>query len=306
LAEMAKLGLQAKVIVFTSQSGDGAAGTLAALKLGALDFVVKPSGVSSLEGGVDAIRQQLLPKILQFQKREGLGGNTAKPINTSSTGNWSTEKTPASPNSSSNQGKFRRVDLSIFAPKLIVIGSSTGGPNALELIFTEFKGRTLNIPIVIAQHMPALFTKQMADRLSSVSGLPCQEAVNGESLQAGRVYIAPGDFHTTLGKRGYETVLTNDQGPKRNSVRPAVDSLFESAATVFKNQVLAVVLTGMGEDGALGCCAIKEAGGGVLIQDQESCVVWGMPGAVHERGAFDKVAPLKECAQFLANLVSKK
>ena len=120
------------------------------------------------------------------------------------------------------------------------------------------------------------------------------------------LYIAPGDFHTTLGKSGYETILSNDQGPKRNSVRPAVDSLFESAAAVFKNQVLAVVLTGMGEDGALGCCAIKEAGGGVLIQDQESCVVWGMPGAVHERGAFDKVAPLNECAQFLANLISRK
>jgi two-component system chemotaxis response regulator CheB len=201
---------------------------------------------------------------------------------------------------------YPKIDLFLLVPRVIVIGSSTGGPNALEAIFTQFKGKALNFPIVIAQHMPPIFTKSLAERLSVLSGLSCAEAVHGEPLKDGRVYIAPGDFHTTIVRHDKSVVLQNDQGPKQNSVRPAVDPLFESAALAFRNQVLAVILTGMGEDGARGCRAVKEVGGAVLIQDRETSVVWGMPGAVHQLGAFDKMAPLEECAQFLAGMISKR
>ena len=296
LAEMRKLGIKARAIVFTAHSGVGAATALEALRLGAVDFVAKPTGVTSFEKGVEAIKAQLLPKVLQF-------GASAPHLTPGSSlaGRVESIFSPVPTTTT-----FARTDIENMRVRAVVIGSSTGGPNALETIFAMLGGRKVTVPIIVAQHMPPLFTKSLATRIQNISGVPCDEVQNGEALLPGKIYIAPGDFHTTVSLQNNTIVLLNDQGPKRNSVRPAVDNLFESASKVFGAQLLAFVLTGMGEDGAVGCRAIKGAGGGVVIQDQATSIVWGMPGAVHQAGAFDKMAGLADCGQVLVRRSSTK
>lgn len=296
LNEMRKLGIRTKAIVFTAQSGAGAISALEALRLGAVDFVAKPVGVTSLEKGVEAIKAQLLPKILQFAATAGSGSPTPSII-----ARPQSAIAPAQVNRD-----FIKVDVERMHLRAVVIGSSTGGPNALEAIISMLSGRKLTVPVIIAQHMPPIFTKSLANRLQTVSGIPCDEAKNGEAVVAGRIYVAPGDFHTTVGMHNGSIVLLNDQGPKRNSVRPAVDNLFETSAKVYGAGLLAFVLTGMGEDGAVGSRAIKTAGGGVVIQDQATSIVWGMPGSVHQAGAFDRMVSLPECGQLLVRCAASK
>ncbi|NBQ53990.1 MAG: chemotaxis protein CheB [Proteobacteria bacterium] len=156
------------------------------------------------------------------------------------------------------------------------------------------------VPILVVQHMPAGFTESLAGRLQMVSGLPAAEAKPGEILKAGRVYVAPGDYHMRLVNDGGEVTVHLDHGPKRNSVRPCVDILFETAAGIFGRNVLAMVMTGMGEDGLAGCRTVKKSGGAVIIQNKESSVVWGMPGSVHASGCFDAMGDLERCADLLA------
>ena len=192
-----------------------------------------------------------------------------------------------------------RVNLDKFKPNVICIGSSTGGPAALEVLFSRMNGKA-RVPILVVQHMPAGFTESLAVRLQQVSGLPTAEAMPGEVLKAGRVYVAPGDYHVRLVKDGDEVAIHLDHGPKRNSVRPCVDILFETAVEAFGKNVLAMVMTGMGEDGLAGCRIVKKSGGAVIIQNKESSVVWGMPGSVHAAGCFDSMGDLERCADLLA------
>ncbi len=192
-----------------------------------------------------------------------------------------------------------RVNLDIFKPHVICIGASTGGPAALEVLFSRMGGRA-RVPILIVQHMPAGFTESLASRIQMVSGLPTAEAMPGEILRAGRVYVAPGDYHIRLVKDGGDVTVHLDHGPKRNSVRPCVDLLFETAAEIFGKNVFAMVMTGMGEDGLAGCRRVKKSGGAVVIQNKESSVVWGMPGAVHAAGCFDSMGDLERCADLLS------
>jgi two-component system chemotaxis response regulator CheB len=148
------------------------------------------------------------------------------------------------------------------------------------------------VPIVVVQHMPPLFTRFLADRLNNLSPLAVHEGEEGKALEPGHVWIAPGDYHMTLAKKGTKVLLNLNQGSPENSCRPAVDVLFRSVAETFGSSALAVVMTGMGTDGLRGAMAIREAGGEVFIQDEKTSVVWGMPGALAEAGQADRVYPL--------------
>jgi two-component system chemotaxis response regulator CheB len=181
------------------------------------------------------------------------------------------------------------------AVDIVAIGSSTGGPNALAELFFHLPA-DFPVPIVIAQHMPPLFTQLLAERLTRESPIPVEEASEGAVLQPGRAWIAPGDHHLVLARKRGAVQLSLNQDPPENSCRPSVDVLFRSVECVYKNRVLVVVLTGMGEDGLKGGQVLHATGASIIAQDQESSVVWGMPGAVARAGITDKVLPLGEIA----------
>ena len=187
--------------------------------------------------------------------------------------------------------------------EILAIGVSTGGPNALAELMPAI-GRGLPVPILIVQHMPPLFTRLLAERIATVSGAICREAVDGETLKPGEVLIAPGGKHLEVEKYrdGVRTRLQEE--PPENSCRPAVDVLFRSVAKVYGGKSLAVVLTGMGQDGLKGCEHIRAAGGQILVQDEASSVVWGMPGAVSNAGLAEKALPLPELAVEIRKRVS--
>lgn len=283
LKEMKRLGVKTRAIVFSSQTQRGAEATLNALQAGAVDFLPKPQlDAAGGKSPADVIRASLVPKILQFMR-------PAVAI--------SAVKAPATLNAPAGRFNWRA-----FSPEAVVIASSTGGPTALEELFGACPGSAPRCPVFIAQHMPPMFTTMLAERLSRIGNVKVVEAQDGMKAEAGCVYVAPGDYHMTVEKRGSDVFVKLDQSALRNSVRPAADFLFESAAKVFKNGLLGVVLTGMGSDGKDGAIAIKNQNGGVIIQDRESSVVFGMPGAVHDAGAFDAMARPSAIAQQMLDL----
>jgi two-component system chemotaxis response regulator CheB len=152
----------------------------------------------------------------------------------------------------------------------------------------------LPVPVLVAQHMPPVFTKLFAERLNTVCRLRVREAVGGEAIRAGQVWIAPGDFHLALTREGPQVRLLTHQGPLENSCRPAVDVLFRSAALTYGSGVLAVVMTGMGQDGLKGCQAVSQAGGQLVVQDPNTCIIGSMPRAVIQAGLSPQVVPLQE------------
>lgn len=282
LKEIKRLGLKVKVIVFSSVSKRGAEITMEALALGASDFVTKPDG--TMNGNPqDIIRSLILPKLrCLFPAAYKLEPKERPEI--------------------SSVVPFSRVIWDIFKPQIVVIGSSTGGPAALEKIFSKISGPIL-APILIAQHMPPLFTATLVERLGKLSGIPAKEASHGEELQNNHIYIAPGNFHLRLAKDSGKIILKLDQDEQINYVRPAVDPLFETASEIFKSKCLGIVLTGMGSDGKTGAQEIKKNGGAIVIQDQNSCVVFGMPGAVHACGAYDRIEDLDSIASMISEKV---
>ncbi len=285
LDELQRQRLKVSTIVFASAGRRGAEAAIEALKHGAIDFVPKPANDGSSEMPMqmpcERIRTLLEPKIQALSKSSSVVSNLTQPRGDNSS--------------------YTHVLWDFFKPKLIVMGSSTGGPSILENIFSQIR-KPLNCPIIIVQHMPPIFTTALAERLAKCSGLQVVEAKDREVIQDGHVYVAPGDFHLRLKLNETSLVCRLDRGSQINSVRPAVDALFESVAPIFKEQVLAFVLSGMGADGCAGAQKIKEAGGAVVIQNKTSCVVYGMPGAVESVGAFDRVATPNE----IADLINKK
>lgn len=292
LRELKKIRKAPKVIIFSSYSERGADITLEALALGASDFVLKPASPHSDIGlGVSSpsklIRALLEPKISELFPHLT---DEASPSSSSRS---------REPNPNLSARTYPPLLWDLVRPKVIVIASSTGGPEALEKIFSFIKG-PVRCPILIVQHMPPIFTATLAERLAKLSGIPAAEARSDEVLAGGRIYVAPGDFHMGLEASGSDVRIVLDQGPRQNFVRPAADILFSSAARVFRDRTLGIVLTGMGEDGRLGSEAIKRAGGAVLIQSRETCAVFGMPGAVFDSGAYDRVEDLIDIGKTLS------
>jgi len=188
------------------------------------------------------------------------------------------------------------------APAVLVIGSSTGGPEALTKVLPLLPA-SLPVPVLLVQHMPPVFTRQFAQRLDRLCPLTVVEAVDGTPLAPGTVHVAPGDFHLTVGTSGVSKRTALNQAPPENFCRPAVDVLFRSAVAAYGGAVLGVVLTGMGSDGRIGAGQIRQAGGTVVAQDQATSVVWGMPGAVTQAGFADEVVPLGRVAEAIIRLL---
>lgn len=188
------------------------------------------------------------------------------------------------------------TSLRFISPvEVVVVAASTGGPDALRLLLSHLGG-DLAVPVAIVQHIPPDFIAPLARRLSDITGLKVSEASDGADVRSAQVWLAAGDRHLRFQRRRGELILTTDREPAVNSVRPSADILFQSAVEVFRAGVLAVVLTGMGQDGCAGSEAVVQAGGSAFVQDRESSVVWGMPGAVVKAGFAELVLPLDELA----------
>jgi two-component system chemotaxis response regulator CheB len=216
-----------------------------------------------------------------------------KPVNSITAPTASTVATPQRATPPADQ----RVDI-------VAIGTSTGGPNALAELIPHLPADFL-VPIVIVQHMPPTFTRFLAERLTAASSVHVKEGVSGALVERGRAWIAPGDFHMNLRRDESAVRLGVFQAPHENSCRPSVDVLFRSVAEVFGQNVLAVVMTGMGQDGLRGCELIKKANGQVIVQDEASSVVWGMPGYVAKAGLADSILPLTEIADEIIRRVHR-
>jgi len=270
------------VIMCSALTERGAEVTLRALANGASDYVAKPTNLGGVGASVDAFAAEVLPKI------KVLGGRGSELVRPN-------VQAPAAP----------RRPRSVHEPvQVLAIGSSTGGPNALSTIFASLPG-DLPVPILLVQHMPPLFTKMLAERLSASSPVKVWEAEHGQILNPGHAYIAPGNFHMTVKRDGVVTRLMLDQSAPENSCRPAVDVTFRSIAAEYGPGVLAAVLTGMGHDGARGAVEIVERGGAVVVQDKASCVVPSMPGSVVAAGVADAEVPLHDLGQVLTARVRR-
>jgi two-component system chemotaxis response regulator CheB len=195
-----------------------------------------------------------------------------------------------------------RRAFSVQSPRVLLIGSSTGGPQALMTLVAEIGAVIDRFPVLITQHMPPTFTTILAEHLARASHRPAREAVDGEIVKAGQIYLAPGGRHMRVSRHGSEAAIVLDDGPPVNFCKPAVDPLFTSAIDVWQGAILGVVLTGMGSDGMRGGKDIVAAGGNVIAQDEASSVVWGMPGAVANAGICAAILPLGQIAPKLIRL----
>jgi two-component system chemotaxis response regulator CheB len=273
LEELRKSYPTLPVIMFSTLTERGAASTLDALALGASDYATKPSSSSNPTAAISYIRSELIPKIKALS-----GAVYSKPVPTPLA-------RPALKLARSNA----RIDI-------VAIGTSTGGPNALAEVLPRIPA-DFPVPVVIVQHMPPIFTRLLAARLAGRSTIIVEEGRSGVNLTAGHAWIAPGNFHMTVFHSGMGTSLALNQEPQEHFCRPAVDVLFRSVALAYGASVLGVVMTGMGSDGVLGAQNIRDAGGSVIIQDEASSVVWGMPGLVHASGMDDGAYPLDHLAK---------
>ena len=290
LRKMRARGHKIPVIMCSSLTQRGAKVTIEALACGASDYVAKPAGQSSREEATRTLSQDLLPKIhalTSLPQAATLG--TARTL------------FPAA------LAPLPKATPISSIPTVLVIGVSTGGPAALEILLPNLPAN-FPLPVLIVQHMPELFTKMLAERLNSRCPLQVREGVEGEPVRAGTVYIAKGNWHLEVqagARLGLPATLHLNQGALENHCRPAVDVLFRSAAAVYGTGVLAVVLTGMGSDGMIGARLIREHSGSVLAQDQASSTVWGMPGSVITAGLAHKVLPLNLMASEILRLASR-
>jgi two-component system, chemotaxis family, protein-glutamate methylesterase/glutaminase len=292
LREISRRGIKTKVLIFSSRSKRGAEITMEALAAGASDFVAKPGAGDAAATDLSANPSDLLAKLLR-PKIEALFSLDSAQV----------ESAAAQVSMPASVGSYPKIDWTRFEARAVVIGSSTGGPNALEEIFAKISG-PLRAPIFITQHMPPIFTATLAERLQKISGIEAHEGRDGELVSDSRIYMAPGDYHMTIEKSTQGPRISLNQRPQENFVRPAVDPMFRSAAEVYGSQLLGVVLTGMGADGRIGAQAVKAAGGAMLIQSAESCVVYGMPRAVFECGAFDRSMDLDEVTNAIIEKVA--
>ena len=273
LVELRKLYPKLPVIMFSTLTEHGAAATLDALSMGASDYATKPSNSGSLAAAIERIRIELIPRI------KALCGLSV-PLRLLPLAGCPAVKTRV------------RTNPQI---KIVAIGTSTGGPNALAEVLPRIPN-DFPVPIVVVQHMPPIFTRLLAERLASRSAISVEEGRAGVVLSPGHAWIAPGNFHMKVIGAGAGLRLDVNQGPPENSCRPAVDVLFRSVAAAYGANVLGVVMTGMGADGVLGAQDIRNAGGDVIIQDEASSVVWGMPGSVHASGLSDAAYPVGHLA----------
>lgn len=280
-------GCTAPIVMFSTLTEQGAVATLDALSAGATDYVAKPANVGSVHRSMELVRESLIPRIKTLVPRTFLRPSVIAPA----------PRTASSP----RPALAKRSGTETY--RLLVVGSSTGGPEALHTLFTALP--LLPVPIAVVQHMPPVFTRQFAARLDRSSAWKVTEAEHDQLLGPGQVAIAPGDHHLEVVSTSRGFVAKLHQGPQENYCRPAVDVLFRSAAASAGAGVLGVVLTGMGSDGERGADVITQRGGSVLAQDQATSVVWGMPGAVTNAGLAEMVLPLPQIVPELVRRLAR-
>jgi two-component system, chemotaxis family, protein-glutamate methylesterase/glutaminase len=272
---------QARVIMLSSNEGVGQANTVRALELGAVDFILKPTG--SVSPNLSSIRDTLLRAV------HGAATATVHRL------------APTHDSSANKLSKSWKGNVS--ARRLVIIGSSTGGPQALTAVLPHLPA-DLDAGVVVVQHMPAGFTASLASRLNDTSALRIREAASGDVIMNGEALVAPGDYHLRVFNEDGVFRLKMDQGPRVHGVRPSVDVAFGSASEAAPGRVFGVVLTGMGRDGTAGAGAIRDSGGWVLAQDEASCVIYGMPRSVIEAGFANAIFPLKEMSNAIVKYLA--
>jgi two-component system chemotaxis response regulator CheB len=259
-----------RIVVASTLSKRNARISLDALQQGAADYVPKPE-TGTLVNAVE-FERELVGKVLALGRRSKTGASAAAPV--------------VAPRTA------RTV-----RPGVVAVGGSTGAPPVLLELMAGLKGVTQ--PILITQHMPATFTALLAEQIERAGGRPCAEGKDGEPILPGRAYVAPGGWHMTVGRSGATPVIRLNQEPPEHFCRPAVDPMLRSAVEIYGNRLLAVVLTGMGHDGAEGCALAAKAGGRFIVQDEATSAVWGMPGAAARTGLAEAVLPASKIAPWI-------
>lgn len=283
LTRLLKVDADAQVVFVSSLTFANVKNGMAGLEQGAAEFIQTPAAHTK-QTSEDEFSRQILQAARELgQARRAKGQREIKVPTARHEYKVPTELRP----------RIKRV------PKVIAIASSTGGPQALFRFFDDLP-KTVSQPILVTQHMPETFTKALADHIARRTGWPCAEAVDGETIQGGHVYIAPGNYHLRAVGRNGGAKVALDQGPQVNYCRPSADPMIESLAAVYgAENMLVVVLTGMGSDGKKETAKIADAGGTVVVQDRETSVVWGMPGAVADAGACHAILPIEEIGEFV-------
>lgn len=306
-----------QIIMASTLTQKNAEVSLKAMSLGATDYIPKPSTSRELMGA-DEFKRELVDKVKALgalARRTGVrtvpgsparkDGLTPQPaVRQDRVRDVSSDKT-ATPYRFTPPGQPKEIVLRkepILRPDIIAIGSSTGGPQALFRVIKDM-GAWLPQPVVITQHMPPSFTSILADHITRQCQVTCTEAKDGDVLEPRHYYVAPGDYHMLIDIRGGAPTIKIVQDPPENFCRPAVDPMLRSLMSVFGKKILAVILTGMGQDGLKGCDAIVKSGGAVVAQDEATSVVWGMPGAVAQHGLCSAVLPIDEIGKFVRQTV---
>lgn len=296
LPKIRALAPQVKVIMASTLTTRGGEISLEALRLGAIDFVPKPTTGSIFTA--DDFKRELVRKVTALGRVE-LGRKHAAP-------SGATAATTAAPHASTAPSvPVKLRPASQTRPTVIGIGSSTGGPQALMATLSALPA-AMQLPIVIVQHMPPTFTRLLADQLHRTTGRPACEGEEGMALEPGHIYVAPGGVHMCIERGATGGIIHINNGPPENFCRPAVDPLFRSLATAYGPSALVLILTGMGSDGARGAEAVAAAGGTILAQDEATSVVWGMPGAAAATGVVSALIPLAEIGARLGDYAAGK
>ncbi len=281
------------VMMVSSLTSEGAQATLDALDLGAVDFIPKQLSYVSLD--IVKIKKDLVEKVKYISNRKHLlmasfRNRRARQISRAKTAAQRQEAAAQPVAPSPPAPRRRKMSL-----RVVAVGTSTGGPPALQAVIPNLP-KGFSVPVLVVQHMPPTFTKSLANRLNGLSPLQVKEAENGERAEKGIVYIAPGDKHMTLTRRGVENIIRLSNEPADTLYKPSVDIMMDSVADHFVGTTMGVIMTGMGHDGVEGLKKIKKAGGVVIAQNEETCVVYGMPRAAVEARITDRVSPIDRIA----------
>jgi two-component system chemotaxis response regulator CheB len=295
LEELKRQGRTCAVVMVSSFTSRGSDLTIKALERGAFDFITKPTG-SNVQDSIHAVRDALAPVISAYKRKWEI--RTILHSSGAPAAGHAVAQAPSRPTAAVTHA---RPDVG--SADLVVIGVSTGGPNALATLLPMLPA-SLNAPVLIVQHMPPMFTQSLAASLNSKCGLTVKEASEGEVILPGTVYIAPGGRHMKVvpASSGGTTLHITDDPPE-NNCRPSVDYLFRSVANQYGGRAVAVIMTGMGSDGVLGLRLLKRRGTLVIAQDEPSCVVFGMPGEAVKAGVVDIISPLGRIAEEIQRCV---
>jgi len=299
LPKLLEIDPTVQVIMASTLTQKNADVSLKALAAGAADYIPKPVAKHEIHSS-EGFKRDLLAKVkaLANSKRGRRG-----PIALATANNQPVRLSPVSGVSKPEPGVTLRP-ASTAKPEILFIGSSTGGPQALINVLGQL-GAKFDLPILITQHMPKTFTGILAQHLGKAAQRSSAEAVDGETIEKGRIYVAPGETHMLIENTSGRPSIRIDDGAPENYCKPAVDPMLRSAALIYKKKLLTVILTGMGHDGLSGGRNVIEAGGTVVAQDEASSVVWGMPGAVANAGLCSAVIPLNEIAMHINRLMGR-